>query len=60
MHAPLFGRYGPKIVVGLCGWEIVGLMPGPIPPLTHVVRRAPVVGVVILALLADHWFFEAH
>jgi hypothetical protein len=59
MHAPLFGRYGSKIVGGLCGWEIMGLLPhSPIPPLTHLVRRHPAVGVVLLVLLADHWYFE--
>ncbi len=60
MRRPLFGRHGRVVVAVLCGWELVALTPGcPLPTLSQVVRSHPPVGVLLLGLLAHHWFVEA-
>lgn len=57
---PVFGRHGKKVVGGLCGWELVALIPGaPIPTLTAIVKKVHPVGFIILGLLAHHWYVEA-
>lgn len=59
LHAPAFGRHGKKVVIALCGWEILALTALPIPTLSATVRRYPSVGWLILGLLGHHWFLEA-
>ncbi len=60
LRQPLFGRHGKGVVAFFCGWELIALAPGsPVPTLSETVKRAPVVGVVIMGLLAHHWFVEA-
>lgn len=59
IHRPPFGAHGHKVVVALCGWELVSLHPRvPLPTLSQVVKRFPGTGAVLLALLAQHWYLE--
>jgi len=59
VRRPLLGPRGPAVVVFFCGWELVALLvSGRVPPVTHVVRKHPWFGVVLLSLLAHHWFVE--
>lgn len=60
MRRALFGRHGRKVIGGLCGWELVALLPGsPVPTISALVERKRAVGVVLLGLLTHHWFVEA-
>lgn len=58
MRRPVFGRFGPYVVAAGCGWELVGLVSGQVPTLSQVVRRWPLVGGVVLGLIAHHWWVE--
>lgn len=58
MGRPLFGRAGPYVVAGVCGWEIVGLVSDRVPTVSELVRRCPVLGVALLGGLAYHWWVE--
>lgn len=58
MRRPLFGRAGPFVVAAGCGWELVGLVSSHVPTVSQAVRRRPVLGVVLIGLLAHHWFVE--
>lgn len=56
---PLFGRHGRKVVAGLCGWELVALLPGsPVPTISHTVNERKLLGVALLGMLAHHWYVE--
>lgn len=56
---PLLGPHGRKVVVVLCGWEIAALAPrSPLPTLSRVVQAHPSLGVLLIALLAHHWWVE--
>lgn len=60
---PVFGDHGRKVVVTLCSYEVVALIPQvPLPPITEMVKEWGVVGKVIgvglLALLGHHFFIE--
>lgn len=57
VRKPLFGRHGKKVVIGLCGWEVVSLLAG-LPPISVMVRRFPVLGWAILGMLVHHWYLE--
>lgn len=57
---PVFGPHGRKVVAFLCTWELSALTPGsPIPTVTETVRRVKPFGVLLLGLLAHHWYLEA-
>lgn len=56
---PVFGRHGRKVVAVLCAYEVVALWVPWLPTISEVVKRWPLVGVLILALLGHHWFVEA-
>ena len=59
LRKPLFGRYGRRVVASVCTWEIVALVPSsPVPTVSETVRRFPVFGWTLLALLAHHWYVE--
>lgn len=61
MRRELLGPAGPWVVRLLCGYELVALAPrSPLPTISTVVRRHPPVGVLLLGLLAQHWFLEAN
>lgn len=53
-----FGPYGKVVVLGLCGYEVVAVGSGRCPTLSYLVRKFPVLGWVLLTLLAHHWFVE--
>jgi hypothetical protein len=57
LRRPPLGRYGRMVVGALCAYEVVALTT-PLPTISNVVRSAPPVGYVLLALLAHHWFVE--
>lgn len=59
LHQPLLGRWGRKVVAGLCTWEVVALVPGsPVPTISATVDRHPWFGLLLLALLTHHWYVE--
>ena len=54
------GRYGGHVVTGLCTYEVAALAPGsPLPPITHICRRWPVLGVALWLGFGHHLFWEA-
>lgn len=57
VRSPLFGRHGRKVVGLLCGYECVALVT-PLPTISELVKRYPLLGVALLALLGHHWFLE--
>lgn len=59
LRKPVCGKYGQTVVAVLCAWEIAALpKSSPVPTISEVVRRAPLVGVVLLCALLHHWFVE--
>lgn len=52
-----FGRHGKKVVVSLCGWEVVAILAG-LPTLSEIVKKYPHLGWFMLLLLAHHWYVE--
>jgi hypothetical protein len=57
LRRPPFGRHGKRVVALLCAYEVVALHT-PLPTITAIVRQFPLLGVLLLALLAHHWFIE--
>lgn len=56
---PPFGRHGRTVIVAGCAYEILALLdPVPLPTISELVRRHPVVGVALLALLGQHFWLE--
>lgn len=53
----LFGRHGRTVVASLCAYEVVALA-SPLPTISELVKRRPPAGVVLLMLLAHHWYLE--
>ena len=54
-----FGRHGRAVVAGCCAYEVAAIAPGsPLPTISELVKRQPVLGVCVLALLAQHWYLE--
>jgi hypothetical protein len=45
------------VVAVLCGWEVVALF-SPLPTISQMVKRQPLLGVALIALLVDHWWLE--
>ena len=59
MRRALLGPLGPWVVRVLCAWELVALMPGsPVPTVSETVDRHPWFGLLLVGLLAHHWFVE--
>lgn len=59
MRRPLFGPAGPWLVRVLCVYEFAALLPGsPLPPLTHLNRKHPWVGGLLLAAGFHHLYVE--
>lgn len=59
MRRALLGPAGPWVVRFLCGYELVALSGRTrLPTITEIVRMHPLVGVLLLTLLAQHWFLE--
>jgi len=57
-RSPL-GSHGRKVIAFLCAWELLALAPGsPVPTISQTVERYPLFGVLLLSLLAHHWFVE--
>jgi hypothetical protein len=55
----LFGSHGRKVIAGLCGYECLALLPGsPLPTISELVDRYPIIGFVLLGALAHHWYIE--
>jgi hypothetical protein len=61
LRRPPFGRHGRKLVVALCGWELIALTGRtPLPTVSQMATRRPVLGALLLVLLAHHWFVEQY
>lgn len=47
------------MVAALCGWELAAIhKASPVPTLSAMVKRYPVVGMLLLVLLTHHWYLE--
>lgn len=58
-NRPLFGQHGQKVIAVLCAYEVVALHPAvPLPTLSDLVDKHPVLGWCFLAALGHHWFVE--
>lgn len=44
--------------MGACGYECIALVT-PLPTISELVKRRPPAGVVLLAMLAHHWYLES-
>lgn len=56
----IFPGRGRQVIATICGYELVALIPrSPLPPISDLVRRWPVVGAVLLLALTHHWYVES-
>lgn len=59
LRRPPFRHHGRKVIAAFCSYELASLVPkSPLPTISEMVRRRPVVGLMLLALLSHHWFLE--
>lgn len=59
MRRPAFGRHGRWVVAVCCTWELVALpQQSPVPTISETVDRHPWFGLILLGLLAHHWYLE--
>ena len=56
----ILGRHGGVFVASACGYEVAALIPGsPLPPITHICRRWPVLAWALWLAFGHHLLVEA-